>query len=241
MIPIEGQGVLLQADTNMKKGLLIVIEGGDGSGKTTQFNLLKEKLIKDGRRIETVDFPQYGQSSAAMVEKYLNGDFGTAKEVGAYRASILYAVDRYEASTRMKAWLGEGKIILANRYATSNMVHQSGKIKDIAERDKFLDWLDELEFKIFQIPRPDLVFFMNVSAEISQALALKKEGRHDNIKSKNDIHENDLSHLQDALEAGNYVAKKYNWQLIDCDDGSGQMRSIEDIHSEVCQRLEKHL
>ena len=225
----------------MKKGLLIVIEGGDGSGKTTQFELLKEKLINDGHSVETVDFPQYGQPSAAMVEKYLNGDFGTAKEVGAYRASILYAADRYEASFRMKEWLNQGKIILANRYATSNMVHQSGKIKNLAERDKFLDWLDELEFKIFEIPRPDFVFFMNVSADISQGLALKKDGRHDNIKSKNDIHENDLDHLRDALEAGNYVAQKYNWEIVDCDDGGGNMRSIENIHAEVCQRVEKHL
>jgi thymidylate kinase len=224
-----------------RRGLLIVIEGGDGSGKTTQFNLLKNKLIKDGHSVETVDFPQYGNPSAVMVEKYLNGDFGTAKEVSAHQASIFYAADRYEASFRMKEWLAEGKMILANRYATSNMVHQSGKIKNIADRDKFLDWLDELEFKIFDIPRPDLVFFMNISAEISQGLALKKDARHDNIKSKNDIHENDLEHLKDALEAGNYVAKKYNWELINCDNGSGDMRTIEDIHAEVCQRVEKHL
>lgn len=217
----------------MKKGLLIVIEGGDGSGKTTQFNLLKDRLIEEGHEVETVDFPQYGKPSALMVEKYLNGDFGTAKDVGAYRASIFYAADRYEASFRMKEWLDQGKIILANRYATSNMVHQSGKIKNIAERDNFLEWLDDLEFGIFEIPRPDLVFFMNISAEISQALALQKKKRHENIDTKNDIHENDLSHLKDALEAGNYVAKKYGWQIIDCDDGTGKMRSIEDIHGEV--------
>lgn len=225
----------------MAKGKFIVIEGGDGSGKTTQFNLLKEKLLADGHQLETVDFPQYGQPSAVLVEKYLNGDFGSAKEVGAYRASIFYAVDRYEASFRMKEWLSEGKIVLANRYATSNMVHQAGKIKDTLERDKFLNWLDELEFGIFDIPRPDLVFFMNISAEISQNLALQKNARHDNIKSKNDIHENDLGHLQDALEAGNYVAKKYSWEIIDCDDGSGQMRSIDDIHNEVCNKIKKYI
>lgn len=225
----------------MTSGKFIVIEGGDGSGKTTQFNLLKEKLLADGYKVETVDFPQYGQPSAVLVEKYLNGDFGTAKEVGAYRASIFYAVDRYEASFKMKNWLGDGKIVLANRYATSNMVHQAGKIKDTLERDKFLNWLDELEFGIFDIPRPDVVFFMNISAEISQNLALQKNARHDNIKSKNDIHENDLGHLQDALEAGNYVAKKYNWEIINCDDGSGQMRSIDDIHNEVCNKIKKYI
>ena len=117
-------------------GKLIVIEGGDGSGKTTQFNLLKERLISEGHKIETVDFPRYGEDSALMIEKYLNGDFGSAKDVGAYRASILYAVDRYAASFEMKKWLAEGKIILANRYATSNMLHQAGKIKDIKEDRK---------------------------------------------------------------------------------------------------------
>ncbi|MBU1202925.1 thymidylate kinase [Patescibacteria group bacterium] len=225
----------------MSKGKLIVIEGGDGSGKTTQFNLLKEKLIKDGQLIEIVDFPRYGQPAAVMVEKYLNGDFGAAKDVGAYRASIFYAMDRYDASFDMKRWLEDGKIVLANRYATSNMVHQAGKIKDQKERDIFLDWLDELEFNIFAIPRPDVVFFMNVSAEISQNLALSKDGRHDNLKSKNDIHENDLNHLRDALEAGQYVAKKYNWEIIDCDDGTGHMRTIDSIHDEVCQKLKKYI
>lgn len=222
-------------------GKLIVIEGGDGSGKTTQFNLLKEKLINEGHEIETVDFPRYGQDSALMIEKYLNGDFGSAKEVGAYRASIIYAVDRYDASFEMKKWLAEGKIILANRYATSSMLHQAGKIKDIKERDTFLNWLDELEFGIFAIPRPDVVFFMNISAELSQKMALQKEQRHDHLKSKNDIHENDLSHLRDALEAGQYVAQKYHWEVVDCDDGNGHIRSIEDIHGEICQKLKKYI
>lgn len=222
-------------------GKLIVLEGGDGSGKTTQFNLLKEKLINEGHEIETVDFPRYGQDSALMIEKYLNGDFGSAKEVGAYRASILYAVDRYDASFEMKKYLAEGKIILANRYATSNMLHQAGKIKDLKERDVFLDWLDDLEFGIFAIPRPDVVFFMNISAELSQKMALQKAQRHDHLKSKNDIHENDLSHLRDALEAGQYVAQKYHWEVVGCDDGTGHIRSIADIHGEICQKLKKYI
>lgn len=225
----------------MKKGLFIIIEGGDGSGKTTQHELLRDRLKEAGREVETIDFPRYGEASARMVEKYLNGDYGSAKEVGAYRASIFYAIDRYDASGQIERWLDQGKIVLANRYATSNMVHQSGKIKNIAERDSFLEWLDELEFGIFGIPRPDLVFFMNISAKISQALALQKKQRHENIESKNDIHENDLEHLQDALDAGNYVARKYAWESVDCDDGTGKMRSINDIHEEVWQRLKNNL
>ncbi len=225
----------------MIKGLLIIIEGGDGSGKTTQHELLRDRLNQDGHEVETVDFPRYGEASAHMVEKYLNGDYGTAKEVGAYRASIFYAIDRYDASGQIERWLDQGKIVLANRYATSNMVHQSGKIKNIADRDSFLEWLDELEFGIFGIPRPDLVFFMNISAQISQALALQKKQRHENIESKNDIHENDLEHLEDALSAGNYVARKYAWETVNCDDGTGKMRGINNIHEEVYQRVRTHL
>jgi len=147
----------------MPKGKFIVIEGGDGSGKTTQFNLLKEKLSKDGYKLELADFPQYGKKSAGLVEEYLNGTYGTAKEVGPYRASIFYAADRYDASFEMKKWLAEDKTILANRYTTSNMLHQAGKIQDEAERDKFLEWLEDLEYNIFAIPRPDVVFFLHFS------------------------------------------------------------------------------
>jgi dTMP kinase len=225
----------------MPKGKFIVIEGGDGSGKTTQFNLLKEKLSKDGYKLELADFPQYGKKSAGLVEEYLNGTYGTAKEVGPYRASIFYAADRYDASFEMKKWLAEDKTILANRYTTSNMLHQAGKIQDEAERDKFLEWLEDLEYNIFAIPRPDVVFFLHVPAEISQKLSLDKEQRHSNLKSKNDIHENDLEHLKDAENAGIYVSKKYNWETIECIDENNQLRSIEDIHQEVCKKVEKYI
>ena len=225
----------------MPKGKFIVIEGGDGSGKTTQFNLLKEKLIKDGHQLELADFPQYGKKSAALVEEYLNGNYGTAKEVGPYRASIFYACDRYDASFEMKEWLKAGKTVLANRYATANMLHQAGKIQEQAEQDKFLEWIQDLEYNIFDIPKPDVVFFLHIPAEISQKLALKKEQRHGNIESKNDIHENDLEHLKDAAKAGIYVSKKYNWETIECIDKNNQLRNIEDIHQEVCQKLEKYI
>lgn len=225
----------------MLKGKLIVIEGGDGSGKTTQFNLLKEKLIKDGHDVKTVDFPRYGNPAAVMVENYLNGNYGSPKEVGAYRASIFYAIDRYDASLEMKQWLAEGKIILANRYTTANMLHQAGKITDELARDEFLNWLEDLEYNIFAIPRPDAVFFMNVPAEVSQKLAQQKEGRHGNLDMKKDIHENDLGHLHDAVVAGQYVAQKYSWEQIDCNDEQNNMRSVEDIHSEVCQKLKKYI
>lgn len=225
----------------MSKGKFIIIEGGDGSGKTTQFNLLKDKLIKDGYSLETIDFPRYGQPAAILVEKYLKGDYGSAKDVSAYQASIFYACDRYDASFQIKEWLNKGKIVLSNRYTTSSMLHQAGKIKDLKARDIFLAWLEDLEYNLFKIPKPDVVFFMNISAKVSQQLALQKEDRHDNLTTKQDIHENDLKHLQDALESGQYVAQKYHWEQIDCDNGSGAMRSRADIHEEICQKIAKYI
>ena len=119
--------------------MFIVIDGTDGSGKATQTQLLVEKLKSLGFDVEIADFPQYGQKSAGLVEEYLNGVYGSAQDVGPYRASILYAVDRYAASFKIKKWLEEGKIVVSNRYVSANMGHQAGKIKDYAERDKFLD------------------------------------------------------------------------------------------------------
>jgi thymidylate kinase len=224
----------------MATGKLIVFEGTDGSGKTTQLELLKKRLISEGKQVEIADFPRYGQKSAYMVEEYLNGNFGTAEEVGPYRGSIFYACDRYAASFEMKKWLKDGRIILSNRYSTSNMAHQSGKIKDLDARDKYLDWEFNLEHKIFDIPEPDQVIYLYLDPAVSQQLALHKISRHDNIQTKQDIHENDLGHLKAAAEAGLYLVKKYGWQLVDCNDGKGGIRAVEDIHEEIYEKIKDH-
>src|SRR4030042_160135 len=123
-----------------KRGKLIVIEGTDGSGKATQTELLAKYLSEKGHEVKCFDFPRYGQRSAAMVEDYLNGKFGTAEEVGPFRGSLFYAIDRYAASFEIKQWLDEGKVAISNQYVSANMGHQTGKIKEPEQRETFLGW-----------------------------------------------------------------------------------------------------
>ena len=225
------------------KGKLIVIDGTDGSGKETQTNLLAKKLKTKKLEVKVVDFPQYGKKSASLVEEYLNGKFGSPKEVGPYRASIFYACDRYAASFYMNKWLEQGKIILSNRYTSANAGHQAGKIKNKKERDKFLEWLEHLEFNIFKIPKPDENIFLFMPPEIGQQLVDKKNPRAYLNGNKRDIHENDLNHLKDASEAYQYVAEKYNWFTINCapDRTIDSLRTPEDIHEEVYSCVKERL
>jgi len=219
------------------KGKLIVIDGIDGSGKGTQTEKLVDKLKNKGYPVETISFPQYGHKSAGSVEEYLNEVYGTAKEVGPYRASIFYACDRYAASFQMRKWLEQGKIIVSNRYVSANVGHQSGKIEDINERNKYLNWLFDLEFNIFKIPRPDKNILLYVPPEIGQKLVDQKDLREyiENNKMK-DIHENDLNHLKDAASAYLYAADKYGWDKIDCAPDN-KMRTRDDISQELWEKV----
>lgn len=216
-------------------GKLIVIDGTDGSGKGTQTKILVEGLRKEGHEVVIADFPQYGQKSAGMVEEYLNGKFGSASEVTPHQASILYAVDRYAASFQMKKDLAAGKIIVSNRYTSANMGHQAGKIDNIEERDAFLTWLEELEFGILDIPKPDLNIFLYVDPEVSRNKALNVTKT--NMDKSKDVHENDPEHMKKASEAFKYVAKKYHRTSIDCNAPGGDMRSIESISDDIWARV----
>jgi dTMP kinase len=225
---------------SVKKGKFIVIEGTDGSGKATQINILSERLKKEGKEIETADFPQYENFSSAFVSKYLRGEYGTANEVGPYRASILYAVDRYDKSFDIKRWITEGKITLSNRYVSANMGHQTGKIKGKKAQDKFLSWLDNLEYNIFNIPKPDVIIFLYVRPEIGQKLVDQKASRDYTHGKKRDIHEADLKHLQNASKAFLYVAKKYKWIVIDCAP-KGDILSREEIHEKIYNAIKNKI
>lgn len=194
-----------------------MLEGTDGSGKSAQTELLLNHLKKEKYDVVKISFPQYGMPSATMVELYLNGEFGTAAEVGPYRASIFYAVDRYAASKKIKQWLDDGKIVIANRYVGSNMGHQGGKIKNKTERKKYLDWNYNLEYNIFGIPKPDVNLILHVTPQISQQLVDKKANREYLKGKKRDIHEDDLKHLSDAEQAYIEIAKIYpGFELIEC-------------------------
>lgn len=222
----------------MKKGKFIVIDGTDGSGKATQTQLLIQKLEAEGYAVAMADFPRYGERSAALVEDYLNGHFGTAEEVGPYKASIFFACDRYAASFEIKQWLEEGKIVICNRYVSANMGHQAGKIKDISEVEMFLAWLEDLEYKKFAIPQPDATILLYMPVEIGQQLVDKKEHRDYVGGEKRDIHEDDVNHLTDAASAYLYVAKKYDWPVIQCAPDN-QLRTIEEIHKELYSVVKK--
>lgn len=197
-------------------GKFIVIDGIDGSGKTTQTKLLAEKIIRFGLDVKIADFPQYNTKSSGLVEEYLSGKYGSAEKVGPYRASIFYACDRYDASFKIKKWLAEGKIVISNRYVTANMGHQGGKIKNPLERKHFFDWLHQLEYEIFNIPEPDLNIILHVEPKISKILAEQRQ-RQDWLGKTNDIHQNSLDHLKRAEQTFLQIAQAYpNFTIIEC-------------------------
>ena len=177
-----------------KQGTLIVIDGTDGSGKGTHSGMLIERLTREHRKVQLADFPQYGKPSAFFVEKYLRGEYGTADEVGAYRASLFYALDRYDASAQMREWLNAGGIIISNRYVSSNMGHQAGKIADPVKRAECIAWLKELEYGMLELPKPDANILLYVPPEIGQKLVDQKAAREYTKGAKRDIHEADILH-----------------------------------------------
>ena len=221
------------------KGKFIVIDGTDGSGKATQAGLLAEKIKKEKFSVELADFPQYGQKSAGLIEEYLNGKYGTAADVGPYRGSIFYACDRYDASFKIKKWLNEDKIVVSNRYVTANMAHQGGKIKNAEDRKKYFNWLNDLEYEIFNIPKPDINIILHVDAAIAQKLVDNKNAREYIDGAKRDIHENDLTHLRDAEKIYLEIAQTFpNFTLIECVE-NGQIMAREKINELVWREVSK--
>jgi thymidylate kinase/thymidylate synthase ThyX len=198
-------------------GTFIVIEGTDGSGKGTQFRLLADRLTEAGYDVATFDFPQYNNPSSYFVREYLNGKYGTADEVGPYTGSLFYALDRFEAANDIRKALGEGKIVLANRFVGSNMAHQGTKFQHSEERRGYFIWLDNLEFEMLRVPRPDISFVLRVPAEVAQTLVDKKEDRSYTDK-KRDIHEADLSHLQRAVTVYDDMCELFpqDFVRVDC-------------------------
>lgn len=224
----------------MSKGKLITIEAGDGSGKATQTKALYDRLLAEGYQVLKVEYPDYQSESSALVRMYLGGEFGQqAENVSAYGASAFFAVDRY-ASYLLK-WrqaYESGWIILADRYTTSNMVHQAVKLKDSAEREKFLAWLWDFEFGRLQLPVPDRVIYLDMPPEISDRL-INSRAAKDSSRQK-DIHEKDTSYLHHCHKAYNEVAEKYGWVKISCAQ-QGNLRTVQDIHEDVYQAVKEIL
>lgn len=216
----------------------VVIEGTDGSGKGTQARLLASYLKKKKIPFELFDFPQYGKTSAYFVEKFLRGEYENSGKDSAKRNSIFFALDRFDASEKIREAINSGKFVLANRYLASNMGHQGARMNSRRERKAYFKWLYELEYEIFGIPKPDLNVFLHVPVKISKELILKKEAREYLKGGKKDIHERDDDHLKRAervyLELIDLFPKDF--QRIDCAP-KGKLLSIEDVHALILERL----
>jgi len=211
-------------------GKLIVIEGTDGSGKSTQFRLMSEHLEKDGITFKHLVFPRYTEESSALIRMYLGGQFGTKpSDVNAYAASSFYAVDRY-ASYKMDwgKWYEDGGLVLSDRYTTSNAVHQASKEKG-EDRDRFLQWLYDFEYEKLGLPRPDLTIYLDVPTDYTEKLLRHREA---DTNTKADIHEKDMQYLATCRETGRAAAAYYGWTVINCVK-DGAMRTMEDIHEEI--------
>ena len=215
-------------------GKLIVIEGTDGSGKSTQFRLLSERLQQDGIAFQRLVFPRYDQESSALIRMYLGGQFGTKPtDVNAYAASAFYAVDRYASyKSDWGAWYESGGLVLSDRYTTSNAVHQASKEPEEAQ-GTFLQWLYDFEYEKMGLPRPDLVIYLDVPTEYTEKLLRHRE---QDTNTQADIHEKDMQYLATCRKTGRPAADYYGWTVIHCVE-NGAMRSMEDIHREIYEKV----
>ena len=222
-------------------GKLFVIDATDGSGKQTQSSLLKERLQKDGIDFKSISFPNYDSPSSALVKMYLEGDFGeNQKDVSPYIASTFYAADRYATFKKdFEKYYNNGGIIIADRYTTSNMIHQAGIIKDKQEREKFLKWLWDFEFNLYGLPIPTEVIFLNMPPDYTEKLIQDRENKITHEKQK-DIIEKNKQNTIDAYNNALELVKKYNWYEIKCvkDD---KIRTIEDINGEIYELVKKKI
>lgn len=214
----------------MMQGKLIVMEGIDGSGKSTQYKRLCERLEKEGKDFRRIVFPRYDKESSALIRQYLGGEFGSSpSDVNAYAASTFYAVDRFASfKTDWGDYYCSGGLVLADRYTTSNACHQGSKMAP-EERQRYLDWLYDFEFHLLGLPEPSMVLYLDIDIETSRR---QMELRQSATGTSADIHEKDFAYLAACLDAGHYAAEHYGWRRIQC-VRDGVMRGVADIHEDI--------
>jgi thymidylate kinase/thymidylate synthase ThyX len=224
-----------------KTGFFLVLEGIDGSGKGTQFKILKERLKKEGYEVATFDFPQYEQGSSYFVREYLNGKYGSAEEVGPYTGSLFFSLYRYQASPQIKSALADGKIVLANCFTGSNMAHHGTKFDNPEERKGYFLWLDAIEFQMLQIPRPDLSVVLRVPAETAQKLVDQKGGRSYTDRQR-DIREADTNHLRKSVEVYDNLCQLFpkDFKELDC-VRNDKLMDVETIHNLIWETIKPML
>lgn len=214
-------------------GKLIAIEGTDGSGKATQTTRLFERLRNLRVNVLRVSFPNYASESSALIKMYLRGDFGgSAENINPYAAAMFYAVDRFASFTTWKDFYNDGGIVLADRYTFSNMAHQSVNFTRKVDRERFCNWVEDTEFKKFQLPRPDLTIFLEMPPQIA-AMLRKERGREDLLES-------DYNYQVKAFKIYQDLAKKYNWKVVNCAANNFARSSIE-IHEDIFRLVEEML
>jgi dTMP kinase len=224
------------------KGKFIVIDGTDGSGKATQVDLLMKRLKKEGHMVKLVDFPEYYQNffgkfiGHCLTEQYYN-----FINVHPKIASVLYAADRFESKDEIEKWLAKGCVVIANRYVSANQIHQGGKIINAKKRQAFIDWLDEMEYGVFKIPRPDIVLYLSVPLKVSVEMMKERNAtsKRNYAGSKKDVHEVDISFQENSRASALWLAKTLkNFVKIDCAP-KGKLSSREDVHELVYQSIKK--
>lgn len=219
-------------------GKLIVLEGTDGSGKATQCAALMERLLREGTDCRRVEFPRYSERSSALIQMYLGGEFGDKpSDVNAFAASTFYAVDRY--ASYKQDWGGyyeAGGLILADRYTTSNAVHQGSKLPEEERRD-YCSWLFDFEYRLMGLPEPDLVIYLDVPVDQTERNMHRREAE---TNTSADIHEKDTAYLRQCRMAAAAAAEQFGWRRIACTEG-GAMRSIEAIHEDVYRAVKEIL
>ena len=230
-----------------KTGKFIVIDGIDGSGKATQVELLLQKLMAKGLMVKKIDFPRYTDNFfGKFIGECLTGQHGNFIEVDPRIASVLYAADRFETSEKIKGWLRQGYTVIADRYVSSNQIHQGGKLKDNKSRAEFLKWLDIMEYDIFKIPRPDAIIFLHLPVKLSMKLmeqrknkAPKKSRKY--LEGKKDLAEEDFKHLENSRKSAISIVKKNNnWQMIECSKNN-EILSREEINNGIYKAVSEIL
>ena len=226
-----------------KKGKLIVIDGTDGSGKATQVALLVKRLKKEGRIVKVVDFPEYYKNFfGAFIGHCLSEQYYNFLNVHPKIASVLYAADRFESSKELRGWLKKGYVVVANRYVSANQIHQGGKIKSAKKRNDFIKWLDQMEYEVFGIPRPDVTLYLSLPTNIVLQLLKERDSSKMHrayLKKKKDVHEADVNFLINSRKSAQKLVKEIpNFIKIEC-ASEGQILSRETIHEEIYKKVKK--
>jgi dTMP kinase len=228
----------------MKKGKFIVIDGTDGSGKATQVKLLAERLKKEGKKVEIVDFPEYYDNFfGKFIGHCLSEQYYNWLKVHPKIASVVYAADRFESKEKIEGFLKKGYVVIANRYVSANQIHQGGKIASAKKRADFIKWLDEMEYGIFKIPRPDITLYLSLPIPIVLKLIGERDGKmkREYLKKKKDVHENDVNFLINSRKSAMWLVNKIpNFYKIDC-SMKGDILSRESIHEKVYREVKKVL